>query len=147
MERDRADLGVSWPDEPESRVVDEKEPDLRFGAKASDVNVVTAIEVAPRWTMQRLEGRASARYAGNLCARKIAAKASFSSRIGNRGQGAGGPTPRRSVLSQTPVFGGRAPAPCAGTRVIRRCTARSRASLEMKIYWFAVRGRSRIIVS
>jgi hypothetical protein len=60
VERDRADLGVSWPDEPESRVVDEKEPDLRFGAKASDVNVVTAIEVAPRWTMQRLEGRASA---------------------------------------------------------------------------------------
>jgi hypothetical protein len=77
VERDRADLGVSWPDEPESRVVDEKEPDLRFGAKASDVNVVTAIEVAPRWTMQRLEGRASAAMRA-LCARKIAAKASFS---------------------------------------------------------------------
>jgi hypothetical protein len=36
-------------------VADEKEPDLRFRAKASDANVATEIKVAESWTMQQLE--------------------------------------------------------------------------------------------
>jgi hypothetical protein len=37
------------------RVADEKEPDLRFRAKASDANVAAEIKVAESWTIQQLE--------------------------------------------------------------------------------------------
>lgn len=47
--------GTAYSIEREVRVADEKEPDLRFRAKASDANVATEIKVAESWTMQQLE--------------------------------------------------------------------------------------------
>lgn len=47
--------GTAFSIEREVRVADEKEPDLRFRAKASDANVATEIKVAESWTMQQLE--------------------------------------------------------------------------------------------
>ncbi|WP_205713847.1 hypothetical protein [Burkholderia cepacia] len=47
--------GASYSIEREVRVANEKEPDLRFRAKASDANVATEIKVAESWTMKELE--------------------------------------------------------------------------------------------
>jgi hypothetical protein len=47
--------GTAYSIEREVRVADEKEPDLRFRAKASDANVATEIKVAESWTLQQLE--------------------------------------------------------------------------------------------
>ena len=47
--------GTAYSIEREVRVAGEKEPDLRFRAKASDANVATEIKVAESWTMQQLE--------------------------------------------------------------------------------------------
>jgi hypothetical protein len=41
--------------EREVHVADEKEPDLRFRAKASDANVATEIKIAESWTLKQLE--------------------------------------------------------------------------------------------
>ena len=41
--------------EREPHVAEEKEPDLRFRAKASDANVATEIKVAESWTLPQLE--------------------------------------------------------------------------------------------
>lgn len=54
-DRLRQAQGTSYSIEREVRVADEKEPDLRFRAKASDANVATEIKVAESWTMQQLE--------------------------------------------------------------------------------------------
>ncbi|MCX4177690.1 MULTISPECIES: hypothetical protein [Paraburkholderia] len=47
--------GTAYSIEREVRVAGEKEPDLRFRAKASDANVATEIKIAESWTMQQLE--------------------------------------------------------------------------------------------
>jgi len=47
--------GTAYSIEREVHVADEKEPDLRFRAKASDASVATEIKVAKSWTMQQLE--------------------------------------------------------------------------------------------
>ncbi|MGF6658212.1 hypothetical protein OKW34_008802 [Paraburkholderia youngii] len=54
-DRLRQAQGTAYSIEREVHVADEKEPDLRFRAKASDVNVATEIKVAESWTMQQLE--------------------------------------------------------------------------------------------
>ena len=47
--------GTAYSIEREVRVAEEKEPDLRFRAKASDANVATEIKVAESWSMQQLD--------------------------------------------------------------------------------------------
>lgn len=47
--------GTAYSIEREVHVADEKEPDLRFRAKASDASVAAEIKVAESWTMQQLE--------------------------------------------------------------------------------------------
>lgn len=54
-DRLRQAQGAAYSIEREVRVADEKEPDLRFRAKASDANVATEIKIAESWTMQQLE--------------------------------------------------------------------------------------------
>lgn len=54
-DRLRQAQGTAYSIEREVRVADEKEPDLRFRAKASDANVATEIKVAESWTIQQLE--------------------------------------------------------------------------------------------
>ena len=54
-DRLRQAQGTAYSIEREVRVADEKEPDLRFRAKASDASVATEIKVAESWTMQQLE--------------------------------------------------------------------------------------------
>jgi hypothetical protein len=47
--------GTAYSIEREPHVAEEKEPDLRFRAKASDANVATEIKVAESWTLPQLE--------------------------------------------------------------------------------------------
>lgn len=47
--------GTAYSIEREPHVTEEKEPDLRFRAKASDANVATEIKVAESWTLPQLE--------------------------------------------------------------------------------------------
>ncbi|UTH74432.1 hypothetical protein [Chromobacterium sp. IIBBL 290-4] len=47
--------GAAYSIEREVHVADEKEPDLRLRAKASDVTVATEIKVAESWSMKELE--------------------------------------------------------------------------------------------
>jgi len=47
--------GTAYSISREEHVADEKEPDLRFRAKASDAKVATEIKVAESWTLQQLE--------------------------------------------------------------------------------------------
>lgn len=47
--------GMAYSIEREPHVAEEKEPDLRFRAKASDANVATEIKVAESWTLPQLE--------------------------------------------------------------------------------------------
>lgn len=54
-DRLRQAQGTAYSIEREVRVADEKQPDLRFRAKASDANVATEIKVAESWTMLQLE--------------------------------------------------------------------------------------------
>lgn len=54
-DRLRQAQGTAYSIEREVRVADEKEPDLRFRAKASDASVATEIKVAESWTIQQLE--------------------------------------------------------------------------------------------
>jgi hypothetical protein len=54
-DRLRQAQGTAYSIEREVRVADEKEPDLRFRAKASDATVATEIKVAESWTIQQLE--------------------------------------------------------------------------------------------
>jgi hypothetical protein len=55
-ERLRNNQGRSYSIEREPHVVEEKEPDIRFRAKASDANVAMEIKVAESWTLDELEG-------------------------------------------------------------------------------------------
>jgi hypothetical protein len=54
-DRLRQAQGSAYSVEREVHVVGEKEPDLRFRAKASDTNVATEIKVASSWTLEQLE--------------------------------------------------------------------------------------------
>lgn len=54
-DRLRQAQGSAYSIEREVHVAGEKEPDLRFRAKASDANVATEIKVASRWTLEQLE--------------------------------------------------------------------------------------------
>lgn len=47
--------GVSYSIEREPHVADEKEPDLRFRARATDASVATEIKVAGSWSLMQLE--------------------------------------------------------------------------------------------
>lgn len=47
--------GAAYSIEREPHVAEEKEPDLRFRAKASDASVATEIKVAESWTLPQLE--------------------------------------------------------------------------------------------
>ncbi len=47
--------GTAYSIEREPHVAEEKEPDLRFRAKASDANVAAEIKVAESWTLPQLE--------------------------------------------------------------------------------------------
>lgn len=47
--------GTAYSIEREPHVAEEKEPDLRFRAKASDAGVATEIKVAESWTLSQLE--------------------------------------------------------------------------------------------
>jgi hypothetical protein len=47
--------GASYSIEREPHVVDEKEPDLRFRARATDASVATEIKVAGSWSLAQLE--------------------------------------------------------------------------------------------
>ncbi len=47
--------GTSYSIEREPHVADEKEPDLRFRARATDANVATEIKVASSWSLAKLE--------------------------------------------------------------------------------------------
>lgn len=47
--------GTAYSIEREPHVAEEKEPDLRFRAKASDASVATEIKVAESWTLSQLE--------------------------------------------------------------------------------------------
>jgi hypothetical protein len=51
----RRDQGRSYSIEREPHVVEEKEPDIRFRAKASDANVPMEIKVAESWSLNDLE--------------------------------------------------------------------------------------------
>ena len=53
-ERLRRDQGRSYSIEREPHVAEEKEPDIRFRAKASDANVPMEIKVAESWTLEQL---------------------------------------------------------------------------------------------
>ena len=54
-DRLRQAQGSAYSIEREVHVAGEKEPDLRFRAKASDANVATEIKVASSWTLEQLE--------------------------------------------------------------------------------------------
>ena len=54
-DRLRIHQGRSYSVEREPHVVQEKEPDIRFRAKASDANVPMEIKVAESWTLGQLE--------------------------------------------------------------------------------------------
>jgi hypothetical protein len=54
-DRLRRDQGRSYSIEREPHVVEEKEPDIRFRAKASDANVPMEIKVAESWSVNDLE--------------------------------------------------------------------------------------------
>ncbi len=54
-DRLRRDQGGSYSIECEPHVVEEKEPDIRFQAKASDANVPMEIKVAESWSLNQLE--------------------------------------------------------------------------------------------
>lgn len=47
--------GTAYSIEREPHVAEEKEPDLRFRARASDANVATEVKVAESWTLPELE--------------------------------------------------------------------------------------------
>lgn len=51
----RIEQGRSYSIEREPHVADEKEPDIRFRAKASDASVAMEIKVAESWTLAQLE--------------------------------------------------------------------------------------------
>ncbi len=55
-DRLRRDQGRSYSVEREPHVVEEKEPDIRFRAKASDADVPMEIKVAESWSLNDLEG-------------------------------------------------------------------------------------------
>ena len=54
-DRLRRDQGRSYSIEREPHVAEEKEPDIRFRAKASDANVPMEIKVAGSWRLNQLE--------------------------------------------------------------------------------------------
>lgn len=54
-DRLRRDQGRSYSIEREPHVAQEKEPDIRFRAKASDANVPMEIKVAESWSLKELE--------------------------------------------------------------------------------------------
>jgi hypothetical protein len=62
--------GRSYSVERESHVVDEKEPDVRFRAKASDARVPMEIKVAESWSLGELEDALS----DQLCAKYLRAR-------------------------------------------------------------------------
>ena len=51
----RREQGVAYSIEREAHVVDEKEPDVRFRAKATDASVAMEIKVAESWSLKELE--------------------------------------------------------------------------------------------
>jgi hypothetical protein len=69
-DRLRLRQGRSFSVEREPHLIDEKEPDIRVRAKASDACVSTEIKVVESWTLEQLE----AALAQQLCGRYLRAK-------------------------------------------------------------------------
>jgi hypothetical protein len=69
-DRMRLKQGRSFSVEREPHVIDEKEPDIRVRAKASDANVSVEIKVAESWTLEQLE----VALGEQLCGRYLRAK-------------------------------------------------------------------------
>jgi hypothetical protein len=69
-DRLRMKQGRSFSVEREPHVIDEKEPDIRVRAKASDANVSIEIKVAESWTLEQLEEA----LIEQLCGRYLRAK-------------------------------------------------------------------------
>jgi hypothetical protein len=63
-DRLRRDQGRSYSIEREPHVVEEKEPDIRLRAKASDANVPMEIKVAEDWSLNQLEDALKAQLIG-----------------------------------------------------------------------------------
>jgi hypothetical protein len=69
-DRLRITQGRSFSVEREPHAADEKEPDIRLRAKASDANVAVEVKVAESWTLQELEDALT----DQLCRRYLRAK-------------------------------------------------------------------------
>jgi hypothetical protein len=69
-DRLRQKQGRSFSIEREPHVADEKEPDVRVRAKATDASVAMEIKVADSWTLKKLEEALE----GQLCGRYLRAK-------------------------------------------------------------------------
>jgi hypothetical protein len=69
-DRLRLKQGRSYSVEREVHVADEKEPDLRLRAKATDASVPIEIKVAESWTLEKLEGALT----DQLCGKYLRAK-------------------------------------------------------------------------
>jgi hypothetical protein len=69
-ERLRLKQGRAYSVEREPHVVEEKEPDVRLRAKATDASVATEIKIAERWTIRQLE----AALVEQLCGRYLRAR-------------------------------------------------------------------------
>ena len=63
-DRLRKDQGRSYSIEREPHVIEEKEPDIRFRAKASDASVPMEIKVAASWSLSELTDAVRAQLAG-----------------------------------------------------------------------------------
>ena len=72
----RLKQGRSYSVDREVHVADEKEPDVRLSAKATDANVPIEVKVAESWTLPELESALLISFAVSTCATGKAATAS-----------------------------------------------------------------------